>query len=192
MTDIIGKPNDKLLKKRYAADRRFRLYGFAALILATSFLGLLLFDIVSRSIPAFTQYHAILAVQIDEDKLAESDFNGMAKVAWRAEFPTVKTRADRNLLNSLISNAGGNNLRKIVEKSPNLAGTKVEVPVMFSDDADLFFKGKVTGISRTARTDKIEIIFKDESVHISGENLEAGMIVLAGGGAFKIVSANQA
>ncbi len=189
MSELIGKPNDKFLKKRYAADRRFRFYGLAALALATSFLGLLLFDIVGRSLPAFTQYSVILPVQIDEDKVAEGDFDGMAKASWRAAFPTVKTRSDRNLLNSLISNAGGDQLRKLIAQDPSLVGSKVDVPVMLSDDADLFFKGKMTDIRRVVRTDKIEIKFRDGNAYVSGANLEAGTVVIASGSAFKITSA---
>lgn len=192
MTKLTGKPSDTFLRKRYAADRRFRLYGLAALVIATSFLGLLLFDIVGRSLPAFTQYNAILSVQVDEEKVAEGDFDGMAKASWRAEFPTVKSRSDRNLLNSLISNAGGNQLRRVIAQNPNLTGTKVDVPVMFSDDADLFFKGKMTGIRNVDRTDKIEIAFKDGAAYLSGENLDAGTVVIAGGAAFKITSSSRA
>ena len=43
------------LKRRYAAERRFRAYGLAAIIFAVFCLATLLFTIVRTALPAFTQ-----------------------------------------------------------------------------------------------------------------------------------------
>ena len=42
------------LKKRYARERRFQLYGKLAVLAGFVFLFILLFDIVSKGTPAFT------------------------------------------------------------------------------------------------------------------------------------------
>ena len=90
MTDKIKRPDPALIARRYAAERRFRIYGIIALTLTTAFLAVLLTDIISRSIPAFTQYHAVLDVTVDPEavdaaKPSAGDFEGLAKAAWRAQ-----------------------------------------------------------------------------------------------------------
>ncbi len=191
MTETVKRPDPALIARRYAAERRFRLYGIAALALTTVFLAVLLADIVWRSIPAFTQFQAVLDVSVDPAKVepanpAAGDFEGLAKAAWRAQFPSATSRADRRLLNSLISNGGGDELRRMVLADPSLIGKTVRVPVMLSDDADIFLKGQMTGVSRTAGQGPLTIRAEGESFFLAGQGLGAGAIVLADGGAFKI------
>ena len=51
MTDTINQAYAARLKKRYASEKRFRLYGVTALVLTTLFLGYLLLDIVRKGWP---------------------------------------------------------------------------------------------------------------------------------------------
>jgi phosphate transport system permease protein len=193
MTELRKKADPALIKRRYAAERRFRLYGLAALILTTAFLAVLLTDIVSRSLPAFTQYSAILDVTVDPEKIeaanpAAGDYEGVVKAAWRELFPSVTTRADRRLLNGLISGGGGDELRRQVLADPSLIGKTVKVPVMLSDDADLFLKGQMTSVSRTPGEGVLRIRTEGENYFLSGQGLAPGTVVLADGGAFRIAA----
>jgi phosphate transport system permease protein len=193
MTELARKSDPRLIARRYAAERRFRLYGIAALVLTTAFLFVLVSDIVWRSIPAFTQYHAVLEVTVDPEKIdasnpAAGDFEGMVKTAWRDQFPSVTSRADRRLLNGLVSGAGGNELRRLVLADPSLIGKTVTVPVMLSDDADLFLKGQATSVSRTDGQGALRIRTEGENYFLSGQGAGPGSIVLADGGAFKIAA----
>ncbi|MGZ9034740.1 MAG: DUF3333 domain-containing protein, partial [Rhodospirillales bacterium] len=52
------------LKKRYAAERRFRLYGLLAIVFAGLSLTILLFTVISTGIPAFSQTMIRLPVTI--------------------------------------------------------------------------------------------------------------------------------
>jgi phosphate transport system permease protein len=191
MTEKIKKADPGLIARRYAAERRFRLYGMTALVLTTAFLAVLLVDIVSRSIPAFTQYSAVLEVKVDPEKVdpakpAAGDFEGLVKAAWRDQFPGATSRADRRELNALVSTGGGDELRRRVLADPALIGQTVKVPVMLSDDADIYLKGQVTGLSRVSGQGPLQIRADGENVFLSGQGLEPGTIVQAGGGAFKI------
>jgi phosphate transport system permease protein len=193
MTELTRKSDPRLIARRYAAERRFRLYGIAALVLTTAFLLVLISDIVWRSLPAFTQYHAVLEVTVDPEKIdasnpAAGDFEGMVKTAWRDQFPSVTSRADRRLLNGLVSGAGGNELRRLVLADPSLIGKAVTVPVMLSDDADLFLKGQVTSVSRVPGQGPLRIRAEGENYFLSGQGVGPGSIVLADGGAFKIAA----
>jgi phosphate transport system permease protein len=63
-----GRTSDARLRKRYAAERRFRLAGLFAVGLSAAFLAFLLFTMAWKGLSGFTQYQA--AVPVD---LARSD-----------------------------------------------------------------------------------------------------------------------
>ena len=54
------------LKRRYAAEARFRLYGLIAVFAAVGTLFLLLFSIVSNGYTAFALHHIAIEVTFDE------------------------------------------------------------------------------------------------------------------------------
>ncbi len=191
MTEKQRKVQAGNIARRYAAEKRFRLYGVAALTVTTAFLAVLLVDIVWRSLPAYLQYNAVMTVTVDASKIdpakpAAGDFEGVVKAAWREQLPSVESRADRRLLNSLLSNAGGSELRRQVLADPSLIGKEVSVPVMLSDDADLYLKGVVTGVARATGDGPLQIRAEGENYFLSGRGIDPGAIVLAAGGAFKI------
>jgi phosphate transport system permease protein len=191
ISERVTRADGSLIARRYAAERRFRLYGLVALILTTAFLAVLLVDIVSRSMPAWTQYYATLAVKVDPSKVEPSnpsmgDFEGLVKTAWRDQFPSATSRTDRRQLGSLISNGGGNDLRQKVIADPSLIGQTVTVPVMLSDDADLFLKGLATETTRVNGQGPLTIRTEGDNTFLSGQGLTPGAIVMANGGAFRI------
>jgi phosphate transport system permease protein len=191
ISERVTRADGSLIARRYAAERRFRLYGLMALVLTTAFLLVLLVDIVSRSIPAWTQYYAVLAVTVDPSKVEPSnpavgDFEGLVKTAWRDQFPSATSRTDRRQLGSLISNGGGEDLRRMVLADPALIGKIVTVPVMLSDDADLFLKGLSTSTTRLNGQSPLLVRTEGDSIFLSGQGLAPGALVLASGGAFRI------
>jgi phosphate transport system permease protein len=146
MTDTVDTAYAARLKKRYASEWRFRLYGMTALVLTTLFLAYLLVDIVRKGWPAFFEHKATIAVTLDPAKIdaitpANSDFDTIVKEAWRAQFPDMTSRADRKKLNALLSQAAADDLRAMVAADPTLVGKTVNTPVLLSDDADLELKG---------------------------------------------------
>jgi phosphate transport system permease protein len=135
------------LKKRYSAEKRFRFYGAAALVLTTLFLAYLLADIVRKGWPAFFEHSASLSVTLDPAKIdaitpANSDFDKLVKDAWRAQFPDITSRADKKKLNNLLSQAAAEDLKAMVTADPTLIGKTVITQVLLSDDADLVLKGQ--------------------------------------------------
>jgi len=61
MTDATTSPPireqvERRLAKRYRAERRFRAYGLAAILLALSALGILVGSIIFQAAPAFTAF----------------------------------------------------------------------------------------------------------------------------------------
>jgi phosphate transport system permease protein len=136
--------------KRYAAERRFKALGLAAIITTGAFLVFLLADIVIKAIPAFTTNAATLTVTVDPAKVDSAnpragDFQGLLKQAWQAQFPDVTSRGDKKKLNGLISARAADALQDKVVADPALIGTEVTIPLSFSSDADLYLKGKPVG-----------------------------------------------
>ncbi|MGL4490707.1 MAG: phosphate ABC transporter permease PstA [Rhizobiaceae bacterium] len=191
MTDTTRTSNAGHVAKRYASERRFRFAGVFALLVTTLFLAFLLFDIVGRSLPAFYQHYAVLNVMVDPAKVDAAkpetgDFEGLTKAAWRAEFPGVDSRADRKLLNSLMSNGAGQELRERVVADPSLIGKEVEISAIMSDDADLYYKGMTTGVARAEGKTALTIGQDGDKFFLSGAELAPGQIVMVNGGAFKV------
>ena len=160
MTDTLDHAYAARLKKRYAAEKRFRFYGVAALVLTVLFLGYLLLDIVRKGWPAFFEHRATISVtldpvKIDATNIAGSDFSGLVKETWRAQFPEMSSRADRKQLNSLLSQDASEDLKAKVIADPSLIGKTVEATVLLSDDADLYLKG-ISGDADAETMQKVE------------------------------------
>ncbi len=150
-------------RKRYAAERRFRLYGLIAVIFALTALVVLLGSIVSRGYSAFTQTYLTLEVTLDPGEfgapqpnqaapdqatLLGANYGGIVKRAIRVQFPDVTARRDKRSLTDLLSPGAADQLRDLVVADPSLIGKTVTVDVPMSDDADMLRKGF---IDRTAQ-----------------------------------------
>lgn len=139
--------NDKTkLAKRYASERRFKAYGALSLIITVTFLVLLLVDITSKGMPAFFEHSTTLNVlvdpaRVDATNIADGDFSGIIKDAFRAQFPEAQSRAEKKALSDLVSEDAATTLRKQVVANPALIGTSVSTSVLLTDKADLYLKG---------------------------------------------------
>lgn len=134
------------LAKRYAAERRFKAYGLAALTITSAFLLYLLVDIAAKGLPAFTEHRASISValdpaQIDKANPGAADYESMVKDAWRGLFPDMTSRAQKKQLSGLLSQDAAEDLRQQVIADPALIGQTIKTEVLLSDDADLYFKG---------------------------------------------------
>ncbi|MCB1865728.1 MAG: phosphate ABC transporter permease PstA [Chromatiales bacterium] len=136
------------LRRRYAAERRFRLYGQFAVLFALAVLSLLFVSIFSNGYQAFVQTHLRLDITVDEakidrDNLRRSDFGGMVKDAVRDLFPEVTSRRDRRQLASLASPGAEFMLGDLVRADPSLVGTTQTLWVPVDDDFDMLAKGYI-------------------------------------------------
>ncbi|MCA0434308.1 MAG: phosphate ABC transporter permease PstA [Proteobacteria bacterium] len=169
------------LRKRYAAEWRFRAYGVAALIIAALFIVALLSDVVVKSVSAFTQTRVTLDVPVsaetidpegkrDPQTLLTADYTALLRDALREKFPTVTSRNDRRALNGLLSSGASEDLQKRVVADPALIGTTVKTTALLSDDADLFVKGRVTAIETEQGTGSATVSGMDGDVTIVSTN----------------------
>jgi phosphate transport system permease protein len=149
------------VRARYRAETRFQWYGLVAIGLTALFIVVVLADIVIKGIPAFTQYRLLLEVNINQEDIdprqtrdpaviRAGDFAAVVRNALRAQFPDVRDRAGRRLLDGILSSGAPDLLRERVVADPALVGQTVKTPILMSDDADLYFKGLGTSIERHA------------------------------------------
>ncbi len=136
----------KGLGKRYRAERRFRLYGLAAIILSILALGMLFVSILGKGYTAFWQTYLKLDVFFDpeilrRDALVNADYGALIKASLQKMFPEVEGRQDRRQLSSLVSYGADYILQDIALKDPDILGKTVPIWVPADDDVDMIVKG---------------------------------------------------
>lgn len=166
MTDVVSFPagasakparRDIGIKRRYAAERRFRAYGIAALSFGILFLFILLYSVVSKGYTAFQQTMITVPIEfseqiIDKDneratdpqKLVTANYpliarNAVAKVLGVAETDRSGLRA----VNQMISDGVRGQLRDMVVANPQIIGTTQTVSLLAAGDIDSAFKGQI-------------------------------------------------
>ena len=145
----------KHLKKRRAADARFRLYGIAAIVFALSALALLVIAIGTRAYSATTQYVYQTEILLQADLVAPEGETSEAEITRNiegfytlvrdklfTEFPeATQSQATRQELSELVNRLAVLPLAERVAANPTLIGKSIKVRVPLSDDLDLYFKG---------------------------------------------------
>ncbi len=142
------------LKKRYARERRFRLYGVVSISISSLFLMVLLFTIISKGLPAFQQTWINLDVTLspallgvdanaDPEALFSAKYAKVIKASLKEMFPGVKGRKQKRALKNLVSNSAAWDLRDKVLENPKLIGTTQSFWFLAKDDIDVFMKGGI-------------------------------------------------
>ncbi|MGA8990679.1 MAG: DUF3333 domain-containing protein, partial [Rhodoplanes sp.] len=147
-------------RSRRRAEIRFKAYGLIAIGLTALFILAVLVDIIVRGVPAFFQYQLAIELKVEQSEIdpqgtrdpaaiRAGDYSALVRDALRKMFPDVTDRAGRRLLDGLVSSGAADRLRERVVADPSLIGQTIKAPLLLSDDADLYFKGLGTSISRT-------------------------------------------
>lgn len=136
------------LARRYASEKRFRMYGFAAIVISLFFLALLFVTIVSDGLPAFTQTYIKLDVALDEAEFDRENLNAanyplLIKKAIRAYFPEVTDRRGVRDIDNFISNSASFDLERAVFADASLIGKTITLWVLADDDVDQLVKGHI-------------------------------------------------
>ncbi|WP_120498382.1 phosphate ABC transporter permease PstA [Kiloniella sp. EL199] len=148
------KVDPALLKRRNAAEKRFRFYGLAAVMTAVLVLCLLLTSIVSKGYTAFQQTYILIDIRLDAETidpkgtkrvedLAAASYKGLLRNALKEQFPGVEGRKAKRALYGLVGSAADFDVRDAVLNNPKLVGTTATIAVKSSDDVDSFYKGYI-------------------------------------------------
>ena len=142
------------LGKRYAREKRFRAYGIAAITLSIVFLALLMVNIFSKGLPAFTSTYIQLDVSLDaqtlgvtadstQEQLRKADYSTVINNSLQALFPEVTERKQKIALKKLASSDAPFELQHMVMADPTLIGTNKTLWLLADDEIDMFQKGYV-------------------------------------------------
>lgn len=158
------------LKKRYAREKRFQFYGRMAVLSGFVFLVILLLDIITKAMPAFSITEILLEVpmdraslelaedaKIDESTLSGIDYAGLIKKSMREGFPEVKKRKQKKLLYRLVSSGAEFQLQQLIRDNPGLVGGgPLSIWVKADDDIDTYYKLEKT--TSRVKPEQIEFI----------------------------------
>lgn len=139
------------LKKRYARESRFRLYGLLAIGVAVGFLLLLLGRIIEQGHTAFYSHSVTLPVYMDPARIDRAYPQGtnfellvaeqqLARMGEQDDAQGSKAAALRSLFSSELKFVAAER----VARQPGLVGQTVMIAAPTSDDADLYFKGEIS------------------------------------------------
>lgn len=158
------------LKRRYAAERRFRFLGASAVVIGLLFVAILFVSIISNGYSAFQQTYVELPIHFDAEiidpdgrilrgemsaeeirkALIRVNFLKLARTALREAFPEVRGRSAKRQLYGLLSPGVPQQLRLMVEQDPSLIGQERSVWLIADDDLDMFMKGRSTAVDTIA------------------------------------------
>lgn len=151
---------DARTKKRNAAEKRFRMYGVAAIATGIIFLLVLLFAILGNGLGAFQQTFISVPVYLDESKLDKKgnrNIDDIKKVSTFGYNPLIqkavlKAVVDAGIetplkkskdMKALISASAAAQVRQAVIDNPALIGQTVEFRFLASRRVDGYLKGRV-------------------------------------------------
>ncbi len=147
--------SEALVKKRYAAEKRFRAYGLSAIVFAGLFLVALLWSVFATGFAAFFHHRVTIDVPLTAEalelpanytsaQLGAGNFRGAVNDAFRARFPEARSRDERRAVAALLSPNAADELQNRIIANPSQVGQTIKAQVMLSSNADLFLKGKIS------------------------------------------------
>jgi len=139
------------LKRRYAREARFRLYGLLAIGLAVGFLLLLLGRIFEQGHTAFYAHSIEVPVYMDPARVDRTWPQGtnfellvaeqqLARLGVTDDAAGSKATAMRGLFSSELKFLAAER----IQDDPALIGRTVTLEAPLADDADLYFKGEIS------------------------------------------------
>lgn len=148
------KATQARIARRYAAERRFKAYGVAAILFGLTFLVWLFSTILVRGYTAFTQSAFTVDVQLDQAAFGssptptETDLRMVdyTKLANRALFQALgvdpTNKADAKAAAALLSANADTQIRNAVSADPSLIGKSVQISLLAHGNVDTLMKGK--------------------------------------------------
>ncbi|OJF93841.1 phosphate ABC transporter permease [Rhizobium sp. 58] len=145
------------IKRRYAAERRFRIYGISAILIGLFFLFTLLWTVFSNGYTAFVQTTITLPIEFSEQTIdPDAERTTDPSVLLSANYPVLVRNAMIKILNidpanralvkratDMISPSARIQLRDVVMADPSVIGKTVNVALLAEANVDSANKGQV-------------------------------------------------
>ena len=172
------------LKKRQAAEKRFRFYGLSAICIGLMFLVILFTTIIGKGWPAFLQTSIQLNVNLDPEivdptggrnveKLMQANYTKIARNALYTEFGgKPKNRKTRKLMHKLLSRGVDVQIRDQVVANPSLIGKTIPIWLYAHGNVDAVLKGAID-----RNTENSSRLVKDEQLAWMDKLVASGKMV---------------
>lgn len=145
------------LKRRYAAERRFRAYGVAAISFGLIFLFVLLGSVISKGYTAFVQTTITLPIEFSAQVIDPTNQRASnPNVLIAANYPLLarnalakhlgletSNRPAMKAVTEMISDSVRVQLRQMVQADPSIVGKTVPVSILASANIDSANKGQI-------------------------------------------------
>ncbi|MFN3931774.1 MAG: phosphate ABC transporter permease PstA [Brevundimonas sp.] len=139
------------LKRRYARERRFKLYGLLAIGVAVGFLLLLLGRLIEQGHTAFYAHTMTVPVYMDPARIDPAYPQGtnfellaaeqaLARLGVTDDAEGTQATEMRGLFSSELKFVAA----ELIQAQPELIGQTVSIDAPLADDADLYFKGEIS------------------------------------------------
>jgi len=145
-----------LLKKRYAAERRFQMYGLSAILIALFFLVVLFYSIISNGWSAFLQSTYHIEVDLPREEFLNSDgeitdqsirLANYMNIARQGLIDTLgienPSREDKRALRGMLARGIDVQIRDRILADRSIIGQKIKVDLLAHGDVDALLKGKI-------------------------------------------------
>jgi len=173
------------IKRRYAAERRFRAYGIAAISIGLFFLALLLWTVISNGYTAFQQTTITLPIEFTEKVIdPKGERTSDSKVLMTANYPLLVREAlvkqlgidasKRPLVKQatdMVSASSRTLLRDMVVADPSIIGKTVPVTLLAEANIDSAYKGQID-----LKVEESKRKVKDQQVTWMNQLAEAGIL----------------
>lgn len=135
-------------RRRYAADRRLRIYGLVSVLVAVGLLGILIASLVVGGYSAFVQTHIAVEFTADPENVPAGDptsgnYRAVITNAVQQLFPELESRSELRAAGDILSKGTANMVRNHVVANPELVGRSFTLEVPASDPFDQLNKGVI-------------------------------------------------
>jgi len=148
-TDWKSPAMQRRLRRRYAGERRFRLFGLAAVVLSAAFLAFLLFTMAMNGLRGFTRTELALPfdfpaahLRIDRALLAQGKDEAFADAGLPAAVEAATAAAFGPTHQPLVSDSAWRALRAAIKRDPTILDRKAVVQVPASPELDRVLNGE--------------------------------------------------
>jgi len=144
----------RTLARRYAAERRFKFYGLAAMSIGLACVVLLFVSIIYSGSSTFWQAHLRLDVDLQAEVIdpeheqsleiiSDADYFSLIRDSVFKLFPEVTDHEQKLDLLNLVSQGAEFQLRDLVLTTPELIGTQYTIWIPTSSNVDMLIKGYI-------------------------------------------------
>jgi phosphate transport system permease protein len=149
-TDWKGAAMQKRIRRRYAAERRFRLFGMAAVILSAAFLAFLIFTMVANGARGFTRSEVALTLDFPKmglaiDRTHLSTPGADLALSGAGLQDKVGTLATTQAGLSLAADSAWITVRDKIKAHPSLLNGATTIWVPASTEIEMGARGQGTG-----------------------------------------------